>query len=78
MRLESEDVCIRIHMIKNESTIIHLQREERSFKKPFFMSVDVFSEVQTFRPAKVYLPKIKLLYNDLVDSVNLRYNECDM
>jgi hypothetical protein len=42
------------------------------------MSVIVFSEVQNFRPAKVYLPKVKLLYSDLVDSINLRYNECDM
>jgi hypothetical protein len=42
------------------------------------MSVDVFSEVQTFQPTKVYLPKVKLLYNDLVDSINLSYNECDM
>jgi hypothetical protein len=42
------------------------------------MSVDVFSEVQTSRPAKVCLPEIKLVYNDLVDSINLRYNESDM
>jgi hypothetical protein len=79
MRLESEAVCIRIHMIKNEATVIHLQRKVRSSKKkqPFFMSVDVLSELQNFRPAKVYLPKVKLLYNGVVDSVNLRYNECD-
>jgi len=42
------------------------------------MSVNIFSEVQTFRPTKVSLPKIKLLYNDLVDSINLPYNECEV
>jgi len=25
-----------MHMIKSEATIIHLQRKERSFKKPLF------------------------------------------
>jgi hypothetical protein len=93
MRLKSEAVCIRIHMFKNEARIIHLQRKERSLKKTFFMSVHVFSKFQTFRPKKVYLPKVKLLYSYLGHSVYLpklkllysylghsvylRYNESD-
>jgi hypothetical protein len=50
MRLESEAVCIRIHMIKNEATIIHLQ-------KTFFMLVDVLSEVQIFGRQRFICPK---------------------
>ena len=38
MRLGSDAVCIRIHMIKNEATIIHLQRKERSYKITFYVS----------------------------------------